>query len=790
MAQARRKSKKTKPEAAPPAEGIGSARLPLPLARSRWAFGLMFFALAYAFFAGYHTIFDFDMGWHLATGRYVVQHHVIPSTDVLSYTSPGAEWLYPPFAGVLFYKIFSAWGYAGLVWFCALGLVATIALLLKKPSHPASMITAALAIIAVPDLAIHARPRADLSTPLFFSVFLALLWRYRESGNQPGRAKMQVWLLPLCMLLWVNLHPGFVAGLGVLFAYVFVELLDLPAIQRRPAALDRLRYALPPLAITLGATLCNPYGPRIFGAALRLAGAKQSDMPTTGFTVSELTAVPFTLPSLARVLTWRGPESGFFWLAPVAVAVVALALWRRQFGAAVVLAVALCVSVQRIRYLALFAIVVVVVGGAVLGEALAAWELRAGSPGRRKLRWLISLVAVPLCALVCLRIADLASNRQYMTRCSGLLFGSGESWWFPERAANFVRRERLQGNVFEDYNMGGFAAWRLGPDYGDFIDGRNVSTSVLDEFRTLAVSSPDSSLWEQEADRRNINILFFSLARLSGVGSPPLAALCQSRLWRPVYMDEVSIVLLRDRPENRPWIDRDLVDCQTQKFVPPAGVTAMALENFYANAGTILGILGRFDDAKGALEQADAIYPDDPSVHLALAQVFQAKSRFGETEREYKTALSLNPDAPELMLALGRFYAAQERYAEASQVVRRAAEIKPVPSDAYAVLGWLDLGLDKPAEALKDFTRAEHSSPLWQVREDLDRNLFGQIAEGRAEAYRQLGDWQHALDFQRDAIQRTPDMARLWEELANIYSAMGQNDLADKARQRAHDSPQ
>ena len=34
--------------------------------------------------AGLHTVADYDMGWQLATGRYVVQHHQVTSTDVLS----------------------------------------------------------------------------------------------------------------------------------------------------------------------------------------------------------------------------------------------------------------------------------------------------------------------------------------------------------------------------------------------------------------------------------------------------------------------------------------------------------------------------------------------------------------------------------------------------------------------------------------------------------------------------------------------------------------------------------
>src|SRR5271165_3141499 len=167
----------------PPARRSG----PIYLGWRRISLALMVVALVYAFLAGLLTVFDFDMGWHLATGRYVVQHHVVPSTDVLSYTSPGAEWLYPPFAGVLFYGIFRAWGYTGLSWFCALALTAMVACLLRSPSRQESGLAAAFAILAVPALASRANPRADLFTSLFFLILLVQLWSFhRSSAVVPG----------------------------------------------------------------------------------------------------------------------------------------------------------------------------------------------------------------------------------------------------------------------------------------------------------------------------------------------------------------------------------------------------------------------------------------------------------------------------------------------------------------------------------------------------------------------------------------------------------------------------
>src|SRR5208282_2192938 len=52
-------------------------------------------ALIYALLAGLHTLQDYDLGWQLATGRWVFQHRQIFSTDVFSYTAHGAPWINP-----------------------------------------------------------------------------------------------------------------------------------------------------------------------------------------------------------------------------------------------------------------------------------------------------------------------------------------------------------------------------------------------------------------------------------------------------------------------------------------------------------------------------------------------------------------------------------------------------------------------------------------------------------------------------------------------------------------------
>jgi len=779
--------------------------MPFRITQRQVSLALVGLALVYAFLAGFHTLFDLDMGWHLATGRYVVQHHAVPSTDVLSYTSPGAQWIYPPLAGVLFYGIYNASGYAGLTWFCALALMALVACLVQGSSSLSERVAAAtLAIFAVPSLAVRMMPRPDLFSQLFFAIFLAELWRFQQSNASVAdshpkhvrrtgalrRARQRLWILPVVMLLWVNLHPGFLAGLGVLIAYLFVESLELVFPLRRKTALLRLRQAWPALATTLAVTLLNPFGYKVFKASLVLAGVQPAGQAGNGPDVWELQAMPISLPSLAQALDWRSPGSSYWWLAVIGLIVVALALCRRQLGAALVMAVALLGSIQHLRYQGMFAITAVVLGSTILPDAFpkntqanAKNSVEPPSP----LRWLAVIVACALCLpLTCVRISDLISSRAYIVANSATLFGPGESWWFPERAAAFIQREELPGNIFQDYNLGGFTAWRLGPAYRDFIDGRNVSPAVWTEKQEFISAPLDSPLWEMESDRRGINLLFFPLGRFSGGGTPDLMSLCQSQLWRPVYLDEVSIVLLRNRPENRPWIDRLEVNCSRHQFLPPTQVSRRELSNFYANLGGVLLSLNRNNEAMDALVRGEGISPDDPVIHRTLAILYGARQQSGDAEQEYKTALSLRKDLAVSWFDLGEFYFFHRRFSDARPLVLTAAQLTLSPVREYLLLGYIDLALHHSELALLDFSRAEKAIlEHWQGRQNVDPDFYAEIAEGRAQAYLASGEQQRAIESQLEAIRRTPEVVSRWQALASIYDAAGRPDLAEQTRQKA-----
>lgn len=751
-------------------------------------FFFLLLVLANALAAGLRTVSESDMGWHLATGRYVVQHHSIPSTDVLSSTAAGEPWVYPPFAGVLLYLIYSAAGYAGLSWFCAFACVGTVAYLVRKRD----LASIVLAMCAVEAIAFRTGPRADLFNTVFLTIFLGELWAFQRGASK------RLWLLPIIMLIWVNFHPGFILGLAVIGAYLVLEACDLPFAERRGETIKRLRQVWPWLAGTAGVTLLNPWGPKLYLASLTLAGLKgsqQGGYNTSSF-IDEFLSVPISSHTLRQLVDIRYPENGYSWLMLIAVFVMALALWRKQFGVMVIEGVALYYSLLHVRYIGLFCIATTILGGTILGDAFTIHSsLAPSAKSSTKRAQRIFVPGVPallfvcaVCAVTLLHTADFISNRTHVVFHTESCFGAGEASWFPERAASFIRHERLPGNIFQEYSLGGFAAWRLGPEYPDFIDGRfdHLAPAVLVEEQNLLTQPADSLAWQQAADKWGINVLLISEAEPRSVDRQDAEAFCQSENWRPVYMDEVSLVLLRNVPANRPWIDRLQIDCQTQKLEPPPSASRKDLYDYLANAGGMFYALRRDQESEAALLHAAALYPKDPNAKLLLAQIYQRHQMFDKAEEEYRASLALNEtDKP--WFELGRLYARNGHYPEAEQALSRAAQISVKPFLAYWELAHLELWLQHPEPALRALDEAANSSPYRNGGESLAPELYAEIADDRADANRMLVRLPQAIEFEQESVRLNPSVAKRWSKLADLYQSAGHAELSQQARARAQE---
>jgi len=739
-----------------------------PLLAHRLFVILGFAALAYALLAGLRTVTDWDLGWQLATGRWVAQHHQVPSTEVFSYTAQGQPWEYPVASGLLFYLVYLAGNYALLSVLGAAACVSTIALLLRR----GSWVTATLAILAIPRIALRTTPRAEIFTVVLFAAFLSLLWQQYETG------RARLWLLPLMMMAWVNLHLGLTAGLGLIAGYVLLECLEMVWPNHRRSAIDRLRRAWPWFLATLSAMLVNPWGWRVFATALHLMA------PMTAHSQQIREWAPTKLNWITSIfgLSLRSPDTFVVLLLVVAIA-VPVALIRRQLGAAVWLCGATFLGIRAQRLQVLFSIVVVIVAGSVLTSALASLQHKIEDAR------LPSILATGACCfivlLVCVWSGDMVTNRAYMGRTDLASFGTGLGWWFPEGGAAFIERENMPGQIFNSYSEGGYITWRLGPKYRDYIDGRGDPFGEELFLRNIVLmgTPPDSAGWQREAERYDINTIIVPLGRYQALEQfPVLRQFCDGETWRPVYLDEVSAVFLRRRPETESIIQRLQINCFTTPVpaILPTGNDSKAF-NQWANAAAVLHLLGRNSEALVATTKALAIFPESAYVHHTRANLLAEAGDLRGAEQQYLLAAALEPNAA-TWSALAPLYHREGKLTSEIDAWEHAIERLPSPDSALLSLGYADLEAHRPREALNAFERAVASQPP-PVATSGNNSFLANVAHGRALAWSALGDLQHAISFQEETVRLAPDRFDDWTYLANLYEQAGRFEDARKARE-------
>lgn len=738
-----------------------------PRARTILVRCLFALALIYAFLAGFHTVARADLGWQLATGRWIAHNH-IPSTDVFSHTANGHEWIYPPLSSLMLYDIQQIGGFGALTCLGVIFCLLTVAALLWR----GGAIAAVLAIIAVPIIAERTGPRAEMYSVLFFALFTAVLWHQHHRGNA------RLWLLPLFMFFWVNTHPGFIAGLALLLAFLVIEIGDMPSGRESFSdVVQRLRKVLPWFAGTVVATFVNPWSWRIYHAVAEQERALRQH----SLWFAEWTPIRLTGLSLRQALLIRDPRSAIFWLLLAAAVAALLYISQRRFGSAAVLIVAGWLTIQHVRYEPFFACLVVVWGSPAFLPSERMKETPDESASAKTRSVLLLATAGLALIFVGIRSFDLVNNRLYLSALQGPVFGAGISSTYPRAAAEFVREHHLPREILNDYSTGGYWLWALGPEYPDYVDGRALPFGpeiIQRSENLLGGMPPESPPWEEETRSRNVQTVVVGLGASNFAMLP---AFCKSPNWTPVYLDAWAAVFVRRNPE----FDNLRIDCATTPIITDADSRAgNRAERFYALVSgiRILHVLGRDQEAITRIGEAQSIFTGNADLEMQRGIVLFSLKRTDEVERALRHSFEMRPDSQNCSL-LGQFYAAEKRLPSAIQAFRCAAALAPYPGRIYMTLAQLQLQMNDAGAAIAELDRAgRHAS---EAGSEQEARFRADIAEMRARIYWQMQDTNAALTALRNATELEPGNPTRWQHLAELYDALNRPNDAAQARQHA-----
>jgi hypothetical protein len=452
-----------------------------------------------------------DTWWHLATGRWIAQNRAVPHTDPFSYTYSGRPWIAHEYlSDLMMYWIHRIGGFPALMLVNAALLTLAFGMLYQRAGGSRWMRASAVVLgvcAARPGFAI----RPLTLTILMGSAFLWIAHRYLRDG----RAWSLLWL-PVLTILWVQLHAGYMLGIGLLLATIFAEMTD--SIAGRSSATWRQ------LCILLGATAAcvavvplNPNG-------------------------TEMLRYPFEVLGMQvnrYIVEWQAPPLQFPRYYPfVALAVltlVAMMASRKAYrpGQFLIYSAFLAAALKSGRNIPLFVLIAVPLlaeharfdwGGKLAAKTKL---VRIGATAKAALAGALVLA----CALVC--------AGQVM---AGLRFQrEAEHEMFPEAAVDYLLQHGLRPRMLNDYAYGGYLIWRLfpeHPEYKVYVDGRADlygDTFLLAYNQIYLGQENPNALLEREHIQ---TVLLSPGAGLSGV----FRIKTGNKSWRIAYEDRQAVI--------------------------------------------------------------------------------------------------------------------------------------------------------------------------------------------------------------------------------------------------------
>jgi hypothetical protein len=213
---------------------------------------------------GDRLLIDPDTLWQVTVGQWIVDHRAVPVVDVYSFTMRGQPWISTQWLAQLMYAVvYGAAGWVGPVALAACAAAATFALLarqLRRHFHDGATLVIVAAAFALTLPHVLARPHV-LAMPMMLG------WVGGLVSAMDRRAAPSLWLLPL-MMLWANLHGGFVLGLALLAPFGFDAAWNAEPSSRKSLLLRWTGFGVAAVA----ASCVTPYGRDALLASQKILG--------------------------------------------------------------------------------------------------------------------------------------------------------------------------------------------------------------------------------------------------------------------------------------------------------------------------------------------------------------------------------------------------------------------------------------------------------------------------------------------------------------------------------------
>lgn len=479
---------------------------------------------------------DAGTGWHIRNGQLMLQTHSITRVDSFSATMSGQpwyawEWLYD----VLIAAIHGVLGLNGVVFYTAAIIAATFVLVFHLAMRRGGSlpVTFVLLVLTMGSSAIH-----FLARPHVVSWLLAVVWfDLLDSAASSKGMHRRLFYLPVIMLLWANVHGGFLLGFALLGIYIIAGGVEYFAHREQRA---ETRAWLSRLAQVTGfcllTSLCNPFGYKLHLHIYRYL--------TDRFLMDRVSE--FLAPDFHGVA-----QQCFAVLLLVAIVTLASARRKPELVHLLVLLFAAYSGFYASRNLPVSSMLLAMILAPLLSEAVAAAGSAAGTAstvrklfarlhdfGARMAKmetnlqghvWLVLSFAVGLWA--CTHNGRLGSTQ--------LINAYFDDKRLPVAAAQALADRNIHEPIFCPDQWGGYLIYRLYPQTKVLVDDRHDLYG--DQFfkRYLRIVFVQSD-WQKLLDEDHVQ--WIVVQKNSSLGT----ILGQTKPWKLIHEDETAVLFHRE----------------------------------------------------------------------------------------------------------------------------------------------------------------------------------------------------------------------------------------------------
>ena len=468
---------------------------------------------------------DGDTGYHIRTGEVILESWRIPTHDIFSAHDPALEWTaHEWLAEVTMAAIFKVGGLTGVVLFFAILLSAThwlLFLFLRAKSNDLIL------VIAITLLATATSSSHWLARPHVFSLLFTLAWYYLLDRFQYDHQPTLIYL-PCLMVFWVNLHGGYFFGLVLLSIYLAGNLLH--SLSGPPQKVKRHREKVKHLffylLIVTGACLINPVGYEILRFPIKLTSNR--------YLMDHVTE--FLSPNFHQTLPFK-----YMLLATIGAA----SLSRKplnliQVGLLIVLSYMALYSARHVSLFAIIAAPLLLQLTESMTERLPVSFFDFYQTRNRNLAQIDSNVTGylwPTFSVACVIGLALAGSVRFT-------FDENS---FPVAAVEFLKREAISGNMFNDDEFGDYIIYSAWPKYRVFTDGRSdmYGEKLGATYFKVATLQPG---WREVLSHHKVSWIIFE------TNSALTAALQDDIKWQAIYSDRVATIFVKKDSANEPLL--------------------------------------------------------------------------------------------------------------------------------------------------------------------------------------------------------------------------------------------